>query len=70
VRFFFHYNKPASRKAGRPVLSLHFGKKCHPVLSLTIRVPTWSKVRSTQPRIVMVGDADEITVCDGMATIS
>ncbi len=60
TRFFYHYNKPASHKAGRAVLSLHFNHTCHLVNSITCNVPTRTKERKTQPRMVVQGQANEI----------
>ena len=53
--FFYHYNKPASSAAGRPQLSIHYRGKCHIVDEITCAVPTRSKVRKTQPHVVIVG---------------
>lgn len=53
--FFYHYNKPASRAAGCPKLSIHFRKQCHIVDGIKCKVPTESKVRKTQPHVVITG---------------
>ena len=53
--FFYHYNKPASRVAGRPQLSIYYRGQCHIVDAVELRVNTWSKVRKTQPHVVICG---------------
>ena len=70
MRFFFHYNKPASRKRGKPIISLHYSKQCHLVENIVCNVYTRGKIRKRQPYFVLTGDADQITIEDGIATIS
>lgn len=53
--FWFHYNKPASRKAGKPKLTVHFNKTCYIVDSIAIKCPTESKIRESQPHVVIAG---------------
>lgn len=53
--FFYHYNKPASRAAGRPQLSIHYRGQCYIVDEVQCAVPTRSRVRATQPHIVICG---------------
>lgn len=55
--FFFHYNKPASRAAGEPVISLHVNEACHLVRNIDCLVPIKGRIRKTQPRWVMTGKA-------------
>lgn len=69
VVFFFHYNKPASARSGAPVLSLHFGKKCHLVNNIVCGVPTYGHVNKRQPRFVMKGKAKSISIVEGIAHI-
>jgi len=54
-RFWFHYNKPASAKQGRPLLTLHYLDKCHLVEALEITTPTETHNRKRQPRVVVRG---------------
>lgn len=68
-KFFFHYNKPASLKRGRPVLSLHFDRRCHLVEGLECHVTTRSKSRATSPRVVIEGYAKFIGISDDFAII-
>ena|SRR6185503_4069305 len=57
-RFFFHYNKPASLKAGTPKLSVHVNKQCHIVDKVVCNVLVESKINKRQPRVVMQGFAN------------
>ena len=59
-RFFFHYNKPASRKAMRPIISLHWKGKCYTVSDLVVYTPVWSKFNKRQPHFVMQGYSNNI----------
>lgn len=54
-RFFFHYNKPESRKSGIDKLTLHYRGQCHIVEKITCGVPTETKNNKSQPRIVVQG---------------
>ncbi len=69
-KFFFHFNKIASRIAKEPRFSLHFYGKCHIVKSLIIRVNTVSKINKRQPYAVMVGRANDIKIDDVGAVIN
>jgi hypothetical protein len=62
MRFYFHYNKPASQKAGEPRLSLHFQNACHIVPKIDCRVKINSRNRKSQPHCVMAGEARKITI--------
>lgn len=53
--FWFHYNKPASRQAGHPVLTVHYKGQCHLVRGILCGVPVRSRERSTQPHVVIAG---------------
>lgn len=53
--FFFHYNKPASKQAGRPVLTVHHKGACLLVRNIVCSVPVRSRERSKQPHVVMAG---------------
>lgn len=67
--FWFHYNKPESRKQGRNVLTVHYDGKCHLVHDLDIRVPIKTRHRKMQPRCVLVGRG-VLRIEDGVATIT
>lgn len=55
TRFYFHYNKPASKKAGAPKLSIHHKGLCYLVDSLICHVSIESKNNKRQPHCVMQG---------------
>lgn len=67
--FYFHYNKPASLKAGKSQLSVHFRNTCYVVDGIDCKVPTYSYNRKTQPRCVIKGKCSKIEVINGMALI-
>ena len=54
--FWFHFNKPESKKRGRNVLSVHYRGKCHMVESIECNVPVRTRDRNCQPRCVVAGD--------------
>ncbi|MEK6881654.1 MAG: hypothetical protein AABY22_18690 [Nanoarchaeota archaeon] len=68
-RFYFHFNKPLSKKVGRPQLSIHFQNKCCIVDKITCFVDTESKNNSRQPHCVMRGWADRIIIDKKEATV-
>jgi len=68
-RFFYHYNKPASRKAGRPVLTLHWLDKCHLVSRVVCKTETETHERKTQPCCVVRGWAKGVTINNGIAEV-
>lgn len=68
--FFYHYNKPLSQSRGVPTISLHFQNQCHFVDSLECSVPTKSRVSKRQPRFVMAGKANKITIRNRVAHIT
>ena len=67
--FFFHYNKPASKKAGKPIISIHFKKQCILVSNLICDVKTQGKIRKIQPFFVISGKASNIFVENNIAYI-
>lgn len=69
-KFWFHYNKPESRKLGKNVLTIHFNNVCHFVTGLICNVPIATHNRKAQPRCVMTGSANNIIINDGVAVIS
>ena len=69
MHFFFHYNKPASKAAGKPVISLHFKKQCVLVSNIVCGVPTKGKIRNKQPCFIMTGKANNISIVDNVALI-
>lgn len=67
--FWFHYNKPMSRKVGRPQLTIHWQGACHVVDSIECCVSTKSRVRKSQPHVVIAGRATGISFNNGHALI-
>jgi len=66
-RFFYHYNKPATQKTGKPSLTLHINNACHVIDGTLFQVhcPCESKVYpNKQPRLVMRGWCSEVTFTD------
>lgn len=53
--FFFHYNKPASQKAGRPKISVHWSGSCLIADNIECRVTCRGRIRNKQPYFVMAG---------------
>jgi hypothetical protein len=53
--FWFHYNKPASRAAGHPVMTVHHRDACILVRKIVCSVPVCSRERRTQPHVVIAG---------------
>jgi len=64
MRFWFHYNKPASRREERNVLTLHWKGTCHRVHSVKCLVPVESHNRKTQPKCIMRGFAENVSIVD------
>ena len=67
--FFFHFNKPASQRRGRPTISVHWKGACHLVNNVVVGVPTQGRVRDRQPRFVMAGKAKSFVVRNGVGVI-
>jgi len=63
-RFFFHYNKPESRRQNRNVLTVHWKNACIPVNHLKINVPTESHTQKSQPHCVMRGLANKVEILE------
>ena len=61
-RFFFHYNKPESKKQGRNVLTVHWKDRCIPVNAIKCDVPIETHDRKIQPYCVMRGWAKYVTI--------
>ena len=61
-RFFFHFNKPESKKQGRNVLTVHWKNKCVPVNEVVCLVPIETHARSSQPHCVVRGWCETVTI--------
>jgi len=62
TKFFFHYNKPASKAAGCPKMSVHWKGKCHIVDSIMVAEFCWTKHRKRQPHCVMEGLCHKVNI--------
>lgn len=67
--FFFHYNKPATMKRGKPTITVHYKGQCHLVDNVDVLVPCHGRVRNTQPRFVMAGKAMALSVSQGVGVL-
>jgi hypothetical protein len=67
--FWFHYNKPASKKLKHPVLTLHYAGACHSVRKIVCNVPVSTRERKHQPHVVMAGRGN-ISITGQLATIN
>lgn len=70
MRFFFHYNKPASRSAGKPQITIHYKNQCLIVDNIICNVKTFGRIKKRQPHFVVAGNANKIDIKDNVANIS
>lgn len=56
--FFYHYNKPASRAAGKNKLTIHWRGKCILVDKIFCFVESRTVDRKSQPHCVIKGQAE------------
>lgn len=69
--FFFHFNKPSSKKVGKPQITLHHNKCCHIVDNVVINVKTWGRINTKrQPHFVVVGKCKNLKIIDRIAHVS
>jgi len=54
-RFFYHYNKPASKARGCNVLTLHWDGKCHEVNVIVCHTGTETHSQKSQPHCIVRG---------------
>jgi hypothetical protein len=69
TRWFVHYNKPASKRSGRNIMTLHYRDTCYLVDKIKINTPCESHERKSQPRCVIRGWASNVTFNQGEAVI-
>lgn len=67
--FFFHYNKPASQRSGKQQISVHYKNTCFIVDNVICEVPSQGRLRNTQPRFVMAGKCNDVTIKNNIAQI-
>jgi hypothetical protein len=58
--FFFHYNKPASRSANTPKMTVHYKNICHIVDHIICDVNVHTHHNKRQPHVVLKGKANNI----------
>ncbi len=63
-RFWFHYNKPASRSAGLNILTLHWGGTCYLVNDIVCNRPVETHHQNRQPHCIMRGFAEMVDLTD------
>jgi hypothetical protein len=71
-RFFYHFNKPATKSEGRVVWTIHWRDRCMQAYNLDIRRPTKTRGQTKrQPWGVVVGMASSVVIDnDGNAVIA
>jgi len=67
--FWFHFNKPASRAAGKPQWTVHYKDQCLIVDDIECHVLVKSRTRKRQPFAVICGKTDGILIKNKKATI-
>ena len=60
-RFWYHYNKPLSKRMGRPTMTVHFKDRCIYADNIICHVPTETHQRKRQPHMVVRGFAKTVT---------
>lgn len=66
--FFYHFHRHASRKAGKPQITVHHNKCCHVVDNVVINVKTWGRINTKrQPHFVVVGKCNKLEIKGGIA---
>jgi len=58
--FFFHYNKPASRSANSPKMTVHYKGVCHIVDHIICDVCVHTHHNKKQPHVILKGKANNI----------
>ncbi len=59
---FLHYNKPASRAAKKPLMSVHFNKKCYVVDHIHCNVALETSHRKRQLYCVLKGQCFNVVI--------
>lgn len=67
--FYFHYHKAATKKEGKPMMTVHVGRVCYLTPELVVEVPTILKARKQQPLAVMAGKCEGLYITDTKITI-
>ena len=69
LTFWYHYNKPASQKANKPRITVHYKNCCHIVDNIVCKVNTMGHIRKTQPRFVIKGKCKKFKIIDGICYV-
>ena len=69
-KFWFHYNKPASKKASKPQITLHYKDQCMLVDNVVLNVKTFGQVRKRQPYFVVCGYAESVLIKNKIAHVN
>ena len=69
-RFWFHYNKPESKKQDCNILTVHWNNMCVLVHSIQCSVATESHDQKSQPHCIIRGWCDDVSFVnkDGKTT--
>jgi len=67
--FFYHYNKPASRSAKKPQISVHWKGVCHIVDNVCVSAFSKGHVNKRQPYFVMKG-VGRVSIFNNVAIIT
>ncbi len=68
-KFWVHYNKPLSLKAGVPIWTVHYRGKCYYAENVICKSNINTRTRATQPRGVFEGRAKKIVQAGKLITI-
>lgn len=67
--FWFHYNRHASKKAGKPQITVHYNKQCLIVDNIICKVKTWGKINRRQPYFVIKGKCKHLEISEGICYV-
>lgn len=68
-RFYFHFNKPQSKKLGKTIWSVHYAGKCHQVEKVHCLVNSETKANKHQPYAIVQGFCKEFLLNKNECTI-
>lgn len=68
--FFFHYNKPATQRAGKPQITVHYAGVCHILDNICCSAKISGRIRKRQPRYVMAGLCESFKIRGRVAYVS
>ncbi len=65
--FWFHYNKPLSKMANKPQISIHYNKTCYIVDNIVCEIATSGNLRKFQPYFVIKGKCKSFEIKNNIA---